>query len=104
MKSGLGLDIQSTGTLNVNSGATTLGGTLAVTNNITASADVAVNGGDITTNQSSFNLVNTTATTVNIGGAATSLNLGATSGTTTIRNNFSLTGDLTVGGGDLPVG
>ena len=30
--------------------------------------------------------------------------LGATSGTTTIRNNFSLTGDLTIGGGDLTVG
>ena len=30
--------------------------------------------------------------------------LGATSGTTTIRNNFSLTGDLTIGGGDFTVG
>ena len=104
LKSGLGLDIQSTGTLNVNSGATTLGGTLAVTSNITASSDVAVNGGDITTNQSTFNLINSTATTLNIGGAATALTLGATSGTTTIRNNFSLTGDLTIGGGDLTVG
>ena len=103
-KNGLGIDILSTGTLNVNSGATTLGGTLSVTNNITASADVAVNGGDITTNQSTFNLINSTATTLNIGGAATSLTLGATSGTTTIRNNFSLTGDLTIGGGDLTVG
>ena len=104
LKSGLGLDIQSTGTLNVNSGATTLGGTLSVTNNITASSDVAVNGGDITTNQSTFNLINSTASTLNIGGAATSLNLGSTSGTTTIRNNFSLTGDLTISGGDLTVG
>ena len=31
LKNGLGLDIQSTGTLNVNSGATTLGGNLTVT-------------------------------------------------------------------------
>jgi len=104
LKNGLGLDIQSTGTLNVNSGATTLGGTLSVSSNLTASADVAVNGGDITTNQSTFNLINNTATTLNIGGAATSLNLGSSSGTTTINNNFSLSGDLTVGGGDLTVG
>ena len=104
LKNGLGIDIQSTGTLAVGSGSTTLGGTLGVTNNTTLSADLAVNGGDITTNQSTFNLVNSTATTLNIGGAATSLNLGATTGTTTIRNNFSLTGDLTISGGDLTVG
>ena len=101
---GLGINITSNGGLSVGTGATTLGGTLAVTNQATFSNDIAVYGGDITTNQSTFNLINSTATTLNIGGAATSLTLGATSGTTTIRNNFSLTGDLTIGGGDLTVG
>ena len=94
---GLGVDIQSTGTLNVNSGATTLGGTLSVTNNITASSDIAINGGDLTTNQSTFNLINSTATTVNIAGAGTDVKIGATTGTTTIRNNLSLDGGLTIG-------
>ena len=40
LKNGLGIDIQSTGTLNVNSGATTLGGSLQVTgNDVTINAD-----------------------------------------------------------------
>ena len=101
---GLGLNITSNGGLSVGTGATTLGGTLSVTNQATFSNDVAVYGGDITTNQSTFNLINGTATTLNIGGAATSVTNGATSGTTTIRNNISLRGDLTIGGGDLTVG
>ena len=48
LKNGLGIDIQSTGTLNVNSGATTLGGNLTVTgtsefnNAVNVDADFAV--------------------------------------------------------------
>jgi len=123
LKNGLGLDIQNTGTLNVNSGATTLGGSLSVTGttsltgNVTLTGDLAVNGGDITTTATTFNFVNANATTVNIANASTSLTLGATSGTATIRNattaltgaltvgsNATITGDLTVSGGDITVG
>ena len=104
LKNGLGIDIQSSGTLQVGTGSTTLGGTLGVSQNATFGSDLAVNGGDITTNQSTFNLINSTTTTLNIGGAATSVSIGANSGTTTINNNFSLSGDLTIGGGDLTVG
>ena len=104
LKNGLGIDIQSTGTLSVGTGSTTLGGTLGVTNIATFSNDIAVNGGDITTNQSTFNLINSTTTTLNIGGAATAVSIGASTGTTTINNDFSLTGDLTISGGDLTVG
>ena len=139
LKNGLGLDIQNTGTLNVNSGATTLGGNLSVTGttsltaNVTLSGDLAVNGGDITTTATSFNIVNTNATTVQIANAATSLTLGATSGTLSLRNattsvdgildvggnfnvntdkfnvaaatgNTTIAGDLTVTGGQLTVG
>jgi hypothetical protein len=53
---------------------------------MTLSGDIAVNGGDITTTATTFNLVNGTATTVNIAGAATSLNMGSSSGTLTIGN------------------
>ena len=101
---GLGLNITSNGGLTVGNGATNLGGTLAVTNQATFSNDVAVYGGDITTNQSTFNLINSTATTLNIGGAATNVSIGASSGTTTINNELSLSGDFTIGGGDLTVG
>ena len=50
--------------------------------------DLAVNGGDITTNQTTFNLLDTTATTVNAFGAATTVNIGAATGFTTIDNNI----------------
>jgi hypothetical protein len=78
-------------------------GTAAITGNTTLTGDIAVNGGDITTNQTTFNLIETTSTTLNIGGAATSLNLGASSGTTNVRNNLNVTGDLDIDGGDLTV-
>jgi hypothetical protein len=76
-------------------------GTTALTGNATLTGDIAVNGGDITTNQTTFNLINATTTTLNVGGAATTLNLGATSGTTNVRNNLNVTGDLDIDGGDL---
>ena len=71
---------------------------LTTTGDATIGGDVAVNGGDLTTSQTTFNLLNTTATTLNIGGAATTLNLGAATGTTTVGNNLTVTGNLTVSG------
>jgi hypothetical protein len=52
----------------------------------------------VSTNSTSFNLVNTTATTVNIGGAATTISIGANTGTTTVNNNLTVTGNLDVKG------
>ena len=72
--------------------------TLDNSGNITTSGNVAVNGGSLTTTQTTANLFNTTATTLNVGGAATALTMGATTGTTTIRNaTTALTGNATVG-------
>lgn len=45
-----------------------------------------------------YNLVNTTATTINFAQAATTLTMGAVSGTTTVRNNLTVAGNLTVQG------
>jgi hypothetical protein len=51
------------------------------TGNITTNGDIAVNGGDITTTQTTASLFNTTATIVNIGnGADNELNLGSPTG------------------------
>jgi hypothetical protein len=70
--------------------------------NLTISADLAVNGGDLTTSAATFNLLNATATTVNFAGAATALSLGAATGTATIKNaSVVLDGDLQVKGGDV---
>lgn len=73
-------------------------GTLGVTGNTTLTGDIAVNGGDLTTNKTTFNLLGSTATTVNAFGAATDLQLGATTGTTTVRNSLVVTGNFTVNG------
>jgi hypothetical protein len=52
----------------------------------------------LTTPSASFDLINTTATTVNFAKAATALSIGAATGTTTVNNNMTVTGNLTVSG------
>lgn len=64
----------------------------------TFSGDVGVNGGDLTTSATTFNLTNSNVTTLNIGSAATTVSLGASSGTVTVNS------DLAVNGGDLTSG
>jgi hypothetical protein len=77
--------------------------------NAVVPGDLAVNGGDITTNQTTASVFNATATTLNVGQDATTVSIGATTGTATIRNaTTAITGDATVGGtlavtGDLAV-
>lgn len=55
-------------------------------------------GSSISSNSSSVNLLNTTVTTLNIGGAATTVNIGANTGTTTINNDLTVQGNLDVKG------
>jgi hypothetical protein len=52
----------------------------------------------LTTPSASFDLVNTNATTVNFAGAGTTVNIGALTGNTTVRNNMVVTGNLLVSG------
>ena len=68
-----------------------------IANNLTVTGDAAVNGGDLTTSATTFNLLDTTATTLNLARAATAITIGATTGTTTVRNNISVTGTGFVG-------
>jgi hypothetical protein len=90
------ITINSAGTLTL--GAAAAGG-INVTTNITSSGDIAINGGDLTTTATTFNLVDTNATTVNFARAGTAITIGASAvGTTTIRNNLTVNGDLTVSG------
>jgi hypothetical protein len=59
----------------------------------TFSGDLAVNGSDITTTGTgTATLFNTNATTLNIGGAATVVSLGAATGTTTVNNGLTVSG------------
>lgn len=66
--------------------------------NITLTGDAAINGGDITTTAETATLFNTNATTLNIGGTATTLSIGAATGNTTVNNNLVVSGNLTVEG------
>ena len=93
-------------TINFAGAATTLEvgaatGTTNVNNNLVVDLDLEVKGGDITTDQTTFNLLNTTATTVNAFGAATTLEIGAATGTTNVNNNLVVDLDLQVKGGDI---
>jgi hypothetical protein len=55
-------------------------------------------GTSLTTASTSFDLLNTTATTVNFAGAASTLSIGAVTSTTTINDSLVVTGNLTVNG------
>jgi len=52
----------------------------------------------LTTPSTTFALVNTNATTVNFAGAATTIAIGASTGTTTVNNDLTVTGNLSVKG------
>jgi len=78
-------------------GLTITNGTIS-TGAITTTGTLALNAsGGITTNQTTFPLVNTTATTVNFAGAATTISIGASTGNTTVNNNLIVTGTFTGG-------
>ena len=57
----------------------------------------------IITDSASFDLINTTATTVNFAKAATVLSIGSATGSTTINNALTVTGNLTVNGTSITV-
>ena len=71
------------------------------TDTLTLTGDIAVNGGDVTTSATTFNLVNGTATNVNFAGAATALVMGAATGITTVSNKLIVGGDLEIDGNDI---
>jgi hypothetical protein len=92
--------------LNLGGAATTIEigaatGLTNINNNLEVDGDITVDGGDIITATATANIANTTATTVNFAGVATTLNMGADTGTTDVKNNLNVTGDLDVDGGDI---
>jgi hypothetical protein len=64
------------------------------TGNVDIDNDLNIDGGDLTTNQTTFNLLETNATTVNAFGTATAIDVGSTTGTFTL-NNPTLVGTQT---------
>jgi len=90
-------------------GAVTVAGGVGIVENLNVggngviTGDLAVNGGDITTTATTFNLLNTTATTLNIGGAATAIDIGAATGTTSVNNALNVDGNFDVGSTNFTV-
>jgi hypothetical protein len=62
-------------------------------NSLTLDADLAVNGGDITTTAETTSIFNTNALTVNFAGDATDIQIGSDSGTTNVNNDLDVDGD-----------
>ena len=66
-------------------------GSLQTAGGLGVAKDVFIGGGDLGTDQTTFNLINTTATTLNVGGAASALNLGASTGNVTVADGLVIT-------------
>ena len=80
-------------------GGTTNIASLTGTGNFTLAGTLDVNSPTIsTTSTSTASVFNSNATTLNMGGAATTVSIGASTGNTTVNNNLVVTGNLTVNG------
>lgn len=94
--------------VSVHQGAGAFNSTLSVTGAATFVDDIAVNGGDITSTATTFNLLNTTVTGLNIGGGANTVNIGSTTavinlGTGTTGATVNVKGNLVVDGSTTTV-
>jgi hypothetical protein len=78
----------ATGALQV-VGGIGLGGSLYVGGDTVLTGDILVGGGDVNTTATTFNLISSTATTVNFASAATTLNIGNTATAAQIVNMFT---------------
>lgn len=75
----------------------TVAGNLSVTGNTEITGTLLVNSGNFDSNSTSVNYLQTPAS-VTLAANASSITIGSTSGTTTIRNNEDILGSLTVSG------
>src|SRR5882724_8654040 len=64
----------------------------------TFTGDLSVNGNNFTTTSTTFNLINSNAINLNIGGSATAISIGAPSGITSINNSLIVRGISTLQG------
>ena len=82
------------------SSSQTIGGVKTFSSNATFNGDIAVNGGDITSSSATFNFINSTTSTLNIGMAASTITIGSNSST----SKTTMRGDIAVEGGDITLG
>ena len=100
LQNGANLEIDG-GTLTLSNAATlNIDGTSTLAE-VTVDGDINLNGGNLDTTQTSINLVNANATTVNIAGDGTLVDIGSATGTTSINNNLDVDGNINVDGGTV---
>ncbi|KKR11168.1 MAG: hypothetical protein UT39_C0010G0001, partial [Candidatus Woesebacteria bacterium GW2011_GWA1_39_21] len=63
-----------------------------ISENLNVAKDLEISGGNLTSSATTFNLLNQTVETLNIGGNATTVAIGNTTGTTSINNNLEVSG------------
>lgn len=103
LQNGANLEIDG-GTLTLSNAATlNIDGTSTLAE-VTVDGDINLNGGNLDTTQTSINVVNANAETVNFAGDATALSIGASTGTTTINNNLVVVGTTAFNGGTIELG
>ena len=104
--------LQTTTSTSNTTGALVVAGGVGIAENLNVggdtvlTGDLQVKGGDLTTNQTTFNLINTNATTVNAFGAGTNIGIGTggiAGGDTNIGHDLTVVGNLDVGGGNFTV-
>jgi len=91
-------------TLSTNSttGALVVAGGVGIGGTININGDLAVEGGDVTSNNSTLNLFDANVVHANVLGAGEFIDIGASSGIATIHNAVvDLDGDLNIDGGDV---
>lgn len=99
-KSVFGGDVVTSGSFTVKTNASNVPSTVFITGSVNVSGDVAANGGDITTTSTGIaTLFNTNATTVKIGGVASTVNVGGTGNLNLLHTGNASTGDLTISSG-----
>ena len=64
---------------------------------ITTSADMLIKAQNLGSTSDTFNLINKEVKTLNIGGSATTINLGASTGTTNVKNTLIVNGSIGIG-------
>ena len=83
-------------------GALVVDGGVGIAGTVNIASDLAVEGGDVTSNNSTLNLFDANVTHINAFGAGTNIDIGASSGIATIHNaTVDLDGDLNIDGGDV---
>ena len=71
-------------------------GNVSMAGSLTVQGNAQITGGNITTNQTNFNLLNTNVTVLNFASTASDINIGANDGNTTIRHDLDVGGALEV--------